>query len=78
MIDPIELELAKLRSHADQLRSFIRDTLREMDRGEVLQLFKVCAKGELSGIDERTAALVARMALVSFFSLFEGQDAEGD
>lgn len=78
MDDPIDLELAKLRSHADQLRSFIRDTLREMDRGEMLQLFRVCAKGELGEIDDRTAALVARMALVSFFSLFEGEDAEGD
>ena len=75
MTDPIDLELARLRSHADQLRSTIRDALRDMDHGTVAELVRTCAKGDLSGMDERTSAIVAWLALVGFFALFEPEEA---
>ncbi len=74
MTDPIDLELARLRSHADQLRSTVRDALLEMDRGDFIELFRTCARGDLSGLDHRVTALVAWLALVAVFAIFERDD----
>ncbi len=74
MPDPIDLELARLRSHADQLRSTIRDALRDMEPARVAELVRTCAKGDLSGLDERTVAIIAWLGLVGFFGLFEKEE----
>lgn len=71
MTDPVDLELARLGSRADQLRSEVRGALLEMDRAERIELFRVCARGDLAAIGDRLSALVAWMALVASFSLFE-------
>jgi hypothetical protein len=75
MTDPADLELARLRARGDQLRSTVREALAEMDRGELCGLFRTCAKGDLSGLDERTVSLVAWLALVAMFDL--GEDPAG-
>lgn len=74
MRDHIDLELARYRAQADQLRNAVRETILEMDRGEVAELFRSCAKGDLLGLDHRAVSLVAWMGLVGFFSLFEADE----
>jgi len=71
MTDPVDLELARYRAQADQLGSAVREALLELDRAAVADIVRACAKGDLSGLDERTVSLVAWMAVVGFFGLFE-------
>jgi hypothetical protein len=73
--DPADLELARLRARGDQLRSTVRDALAEMESSERVNLFRICAKGDLSGLDERTVSIVAWLALVAMFDL--GEDPAG-
>lgn len=42
-----------------------------MDRANLTEFYRTCASGELSKLDERVTALVARMALAATFALFE-------
>jgi hypothetical protein len=74
--DPLDLELAKFRAQGDQLRSFLRDAILKMDNAAVTEVFRDCARGNLSDFDERTALFVGTLAVVGFIGLFEPPDGE--
>jgi hypothetical protein len=77
--DPLDLEVAKFRANGDQLRSFLRDLIaKEMDRTEVTEVFRACARGDLSDFDETTARFVGSLAVVGFIGLFDSPDQEAD
>jgi hypothetical protein len=44
-----------------------------MDRAQMCNLFRTCATGDLSGLDEPETKLVAWLALVAMLNLGEGR-----
>ena len=77
--DPLDLEVAKFRADGDQLRSFLRDLIsHEMDRAAMAEVVRTCARGDLAGLDERTARFVGSLAIVGFIGLLERPDQEAE
>lgn len=69
----MDREVQRLLAHADQARATVRDTLAAMPTAAKAALIRTCAKGDLAGLDERTALLVGLLAVMAIFDLSEAR-----
>lgn len=67
----MDKELLRYRAHLDQTRANVRSALRDIPPDQLAAMVRTCAKGDLSGFDEREQLLVGLLAIVSIFDLIE-------
>jgi hypothetical protein len=70
-VDPIDLQVARWKAQADQLRSTVRHALLELGPGPVTELIRTCAVAHPDQLDERMRQLVGWLAIVAVVDLFD-------
>jgi len=67
-------EILKHLAHVDQTRAHLRDVVKTMHRGDLVEIIRTAASGKLGAFDERTALLVGMLAVIAIHMLFESED----
>jgi hypothetical protein len=74
----MDRDVLKLTAHIDQTRADVRAALAQMESGERVELFRACATGRLTGMDEPTTLLVGILASLAIYDIRCGERADAD
>ena len=72
----MDREVVKLRAHLDQTRAEIRSAVENMDSYDVVELFRDCATGHLTDMDEPALLLVGMLAALAIHDIWQNQPEE--